>query len=88
MNALSQRFRYRILGFADGPAFAVVSTLLLALGIGACAVIFSIVNAVLLRRLPYPQADRVVEVKQINPNGRRTNLCDVNFDAEVETAYE
>ena len=54
----------------------------------ACAVTFSIFNAVLLRQLPYPKADRVVEVKQITPNGRRTNLCDVNFDAEVETAYE
>ena len=88
MNALIRRLCYRIRGLLDGPAFAVVSTLLLALGIGACAVIFSIINAVLLRQLPYPKADRIVEVKQISSNGRRTNLCDVNFDPEVESTYE
>jgi len=87
MNALIRKVCYRLRGLFDESAFALVSTLTMALVIGVCAVIFSIANAVLLRRLPYPKADRLVEVKQINPNGRRTNLCDAQFDPE-EAGYE
>jgi len=79
---------YRIRRLLDGSAFAVASTLSLALAIGACAVIFSIVNAVLLRQLPLPKADQLVEVKQVSANGRRTNLCDVSFDPEVASPFD
>ena len=88
MDALIRNICYRVRGVFDESAFAVVSTLTMALGIGVCAVIFSIANALLLRQLPYPKPDRLVEVKQINPNARRLNLCDVHFDPEVESAYE
>lgn len=88
MGALIRRVCYRIRGLFDDAAFAFVSTLVMAVGIGAGAVIFSIANAVLLRQLPYPKAERIVEVKQINPNGRRPNLCDAQFDPETESEYE
>src|ERR1700737_2195141 len=53
-------FRHVIRGLARRPAFAAVAILTLALGIGANAAIFSVFDTVLLRRLPYPEPDRIV----------------------------
>jgi putative ABC transport system permease protein len=56
--------RYAIRLLFRTPSFAVVSILTLALGIGANTAIFTVVNALLLRPLPYPDADRLVMVWQ------------------------
>src|SRR5215471_10656159 len=70
---------YGVRGLLNRPGFSVASALSLALGTGACAAIFSIVDAVLLRSLPYPHADRLVAMKEVNAKGRRTNLGEPNF---------
>ncbi len=79
MNRLWQDLRYATRNLLARPAFALASILSLALGIGACAAIFSIVDAVLLRPLPYPDAARVVELKEISAKGTRMNFAEPNF---------
>jgi len=63
-------FRLAIRQFVKNPAFSAVAILTLALGIGANTAIFSIVNAVLLRPLPYPEADRIMVLNESSGPGQ------------------
>ncbi len=75
VESLIKDLRYGIRSLLGRPAFTLISVVTLALGIGASTSIFSVVHAVLMRSLPYHNADRLVMVWE---NNRRRDLKQQN----------
>lgn len=69
LETFFQDLRYGARVLARNPAFTVVAVLTLALGIGANTAIFSVVDQLLLRPLPYPDAERIVMLWEVAPDG-------------------
>jgi putative ABC transport system permease protein len=69
MDALWLDVRYAVRTLLERPAFLAVAVVTLGLGAGANAAIFSVVNTILLRPLPYPNGDRIVRIVQNRPPG-------------------
>ena len=90
LETLSQDIRYGVRMLAKHKAFTSVAVVTLALGIGANTAIFSVVNELLLRPLPYRDAERIVTLWEVSPEGRRQNTTSrANFRAwrDQSTSY-
>src|ERR1051325_7674588 len=79
MDSIIKDIRYGVRGLLKHPGFTAIVVITLALGIGASTAIFSVVDNVLLRRLPYRNANRVVAIEEMNREGKLGQVTSANF---------
>ena len=79
MDSLIKDIRYGVRGLLKHPGFTAIVVITLALGIGASTAIFSVVDSVLLRRLPYRTAERIVAIQEYGKDGKRGQSTSANF---------
>ncbi len=90
---LLQDFRFAVRSLRSHFGTAAFATLTLAIGLGAALSIYAVIDAVLLRELPYPQADRLVEMGELSADGKAMALAYPNYsdlvanDAFAATAF-
>jgi putative ABC transport system permease protein len=80
METFIRDVRYVTRALLRTPGFFVVTVITLALGVGATTAIYSVINGVLLRPLPYPEPDRIVQLWQVGERGGRSQVSDPNYD--------
>ncbi len=79
LESLLQDLRYGCRSLMKAPGFTTVALLTLALGIGANTAIFSVINGVLLRPLPYPEPERLVSIWERGLGGNDNHIAWPNF---------
>ena len=80
MEAMWQDIRYAVRGFIRRPGFTAVALITLTLGIGGNSAIFTLVNAVLLQSLPYPEPNQLVNIWGANETSRRLLISIPDFE--------
>src|SRR4029077_6302721 len=74
LDTAQQDLRYALRGLRRSPAFTLTALVLLTLGIGANTAVFTLINALLLRTLPVPEPDRLVQVSVIDGSSPHVNF--------------
>ena len=89
-DILTQDLRYTLRTLRRTPAFAVTAVAVVALGIGATTAAFSLADFVLVRPLPFPEADRLVRVSEQRPGVPRAELAPANYRdlKQMATSFE
>lgn len=83
LGSILQDLRYALRGIRRAPSFALTVLLILAIGIGASVAVFSVVNGVLLKTLPYPEPDRIIRLEHHDPYGTVSEPEFVDYKREV-----
>lgn len=79
LSTVAGDFRFAIRQFRRNPGFTAMATATLALGIGASTAIFGVVKAVVLDPLPYPEPERLVELREVTPRGVLFSVARANY---------
>jgi putative ABC transport system permease protein len=89
-DILTQDLRYTLRTLRRTPAFALTAVTVVALGIGATTAAFSLADFVLIRPLPFPEADRLVWVSEQRPGFPRMELAPANYRdlKQMATSFE
>lgn len=80
MTTLLRDIRFALRNLMKRPGFTAIVIVVLGLGIGSTTAIFSVVDALLLRALPYPTADRLVLLQEVNAQGNPVRVSAANFE--------
>lgn len=88
MDDLAQDLRYAIRGLSKRPAFTFVVVATLAIGIGANTAMFSVVNAVMIRKYPYLDADRLVRIYTQDPGAQPWGSTAYADGADIKTVSD
>src|SRR5271157_2936837 len=90
LDSLAQDVRYALRTLRKNPGFGAVVVVTLALGIGASTAVFSVVDPLLFRRLPYPQDDQLVSVGYLGPvDNNEFNVVSSYFDwRQAQTPFQ
>ena len=80
LGAIFDDFRLALRSLARNPGYAAIAVVTLALGIGATTAIFSVVNGTFLRPLPYPNADRLIQVRTVFESGFQGSFSYPDFE--------
>jgi len=79
LEDLWQDLRYGLRTLARRKSFTLAAVASLALGIGACTAVFTVVDGVLLRPLPYPESGRILELREMNEKGTAIPFAEPNY---------
>ena len=90
IDALLRDAKYAITSLGRTPGFTIAVILTLALGIGANGAVFSAINAVVLQPLPFPQADRLMQLRQVQQRSAEDNIAPVRLEdwQRLNTTFE
>src|ERR1700730_14497524 len=79
METFIKDIRFGVRSLLKRRVVTSIAVLTLARGIGSCTAIFSVVDGVLLRSLPYPESERIVQLRERNSAGRQMSFAEPNF---------